>query len=440
MMARRIAGTRSGELTPGEYQSIVKNRVTKLAHRLLTDAELYRRSLGAFPTIVRESLNALPWRVPPSDEEADSDISAGTFDDGTMWADDEFDPVNAQWYFDMPSVQRLLSVLLPSGQSMVALGVPTLGRPAARVMSDVRVLDRSNILKRHSLGLAEAAEVGGLEVVEWDLDAKPYLDAPEADVVIMDPPWYLEHYRAWLHTAVEACRIDGTIGVVLPQVLTNRRSVVDRRELLQILKSIGHVSLKPALLSYVTPSFERAVLDTKGIGPLGRWRQADLALVRLHNKRLPYDFEPAHDIEWNYREVCGRIVRSWGESAREHGMPVIEPADPAVGYQLSSVSRFYIRASGINLITSRGGAAVVSRWGRLPLILDLLRDGYCLQAAVKTALPNADAYDQQQLVTTLEIILRPYGWFDAQVGHDKRDRQASRRTPSPQTMTREVLG
>jgi hypothetical protein len=416
LMARRSAGIRGGALTPVEYRSIVVNRVTKLAHRLLPDAELYRRSLGAFPTIVRESLDALPGRVPSPTEPAHTDASADTPDDGTVWVADEFDPVEAQWYFDMPSVQRLLSVLSVGSRSMLALGIPSLGGPAAQVMDEVRILDRSKILERESLGLAEVAGSGGLEVVEWDLDAKPYLDAPEADVVVMDPPWYLEHYRAWLHTAVEACKIDGTIGVVLPQVLTNRRSVVDRRELLQILKSIGHVSLKPALLSYITPSFERAVLDAKGIGHLGRWRLADLALVRLRNKRLPYNFEPVHDVEWKYREVCGRIVRSWDESVWEPGMPVIGPADAAAGYRLSSVSRFYLLVSGVNLITSQGGAAVVSRWGCLPLILDLLRDGYCPQVAVKTALPNAGAQDQQELAATLELILRPYGSVDAAAG------------------------
>lgn len=413
-MTRRIAGIRGGALTPHEYRSMVKNRVTKLAHRLLPDNELYKRSLGAFPTIVRESLDALPGRAVSPGVPAGPPIAARMPEDGTAWAADEFDPVEAQWYFDMPSVQRLLSSV--SGRSMLGLGVPSLGRQAASVMDEVRILDRSKVLERTSLGLAEAARAGGLEVVEWDLDAKPYLDAPEADVVVMDPPWYLEHYRAWLHTAVGACRIDGTIAVVLPQILTNRCSVVDRRQLLQILRSIGQVSLKPTMLSYVTPSFERAVLDTKGIGHLGRWRQADLALVRLRNKRLPYDFEPVHDIEWKYREVGGRIVRSWDESGGTHGMPVIQPADAAIGYRLSSVSRFYLRASGINLITSQGGAAVVTRWGRLPLILDLLGDGYCPQVAVKTALPEAEERDRLELVATLELILFRYGSIDAAPG------------------------
>jgi hypothetical protein len=413
LIARRIAGIRGGALTPIEYRSIVVGRVSKLARRLLPDAELYRRSLGAFPTIVRESLDVMPGRTPAETGPACEGASAGTPDDGTMWVDVESDPIEAQWYFDMPSVQRLLSVLPATARSMLGLGVPSLGGPAAQVMGEVRILDRSRMLGWHSLGLEQAANAGRLEIVTWDLDAKPYLDAPETDVVVMDPPWYLDHYRAWLHTAVEACRIDGTIALVLPQVLTNRRSVVDRRELLQILRSIGHVSLRPDLLSYVTPSFERAVLDTKGIGHLDRWRQADLVLVRLRKKCLPYEFEPVHDIDWTYREVNGRIVRCWDEPAGGEGMPVIDPVDTAAGFRLSSVSRYYLRSSGINLVTSRGGAAVVRRWGRLPLILDLISDGLSIQLALKAVLPDASQQDQQELTATLELILRPYGSVSA---------------------------
>lgn len=332
MLARRLAAMRGGALTSTEYRSIVINRVTKLAQRLLPEAELYRRSLGVFPTIVRESLDVLPERISPAARAANTGASAKTLDDGTAWADYESDPVDAQWYFDMPSVQRLLSALPAGAQSVLALGVPSLCGSAARIMGEVRVLDRSNVLARWSPGLAGAAEDGGLEVVAWDLDAKPYLDATGMGVIVMDPPWYLEHYRAWLHTAVEACRIGGTICVVLPQILTNRRSVVDRRELLAILRSIGHVSLKPDLLLYVTPSFERAVLDAKGIGHLARWRRADLARIRVRRKRLPYEFEPVPDNEWNYREISGRIVRSLWERVGEQGLPVIAPADAATGY------------------------------------------------------------------------------------------------------------
>lgn len=409
MMAKRLATMRGGALTSIEYRSVVVNRVAKLAHRLMPEAELYRRSLGVFPTIVRESLDAFPEAIARAATAANTDDPAQTSDDGTAWADDESDPIDAQWYFDMPSVQRLLSVLPTSARSVLALGVPSLCGAAARIMDEVRVLDRSEVLERRSLGLMGAAEDGALEVVQWDLDAKPYLDATGMDVIVMDPPWYLEHYRAWLYTAVEACRIGGTICVVLPQILTNRRSVVDRRELLAILRSIGHVSLKPDLLSYVTPSFERAVLDAKGIGHLGRWRRADLAVVRVRHKRLPYDFEPVPDNEWKYREIGGRIVRSLWERTGEQGMPVIEPGDAITGYRLSSVSRFYLQSSGVNLITSRGGAAVVSHWGRLPVILDLLRDGQLASAAVKTALPTAPAREREELAATLELILHPYG-------------------------------
>jgi hypothetical protein len=387
----------------------VGDRVKKLAHRLLPDTELYRRSLGAFPTVVRESLDALSGKASPCLPPAVGGGAGGTADDGTAWEGDDFDPIDGQWYFDKPSAERLVSFLPAGTRSVLALGVPTIGRSAAQVVDEVQVLDRSNVLARKSLGLGETTGSTGPEVVEWDLDEKPYLDAARVDVVVMDPPWYPEHYRAWLHTAVEACRADGLIAVVLPQLLTNRRSVIDRRELLQILKSVGHVSVRPDLLSYVTPSFERAVLHQDGIGFLGRWRRADLAVVRLRTKRLPYEFEPVDDIKWTYRMISGRIVRTWGEPPQHDGMPVVRRVDAAAGYRLGSVSRFYLRASGINLLTSQGGAAVVSRWGRLPLILDRLRDGCIPAVAVKTTLPDAPPCDQRELTTALEEILRPYG-------------------------------
>jgi hypothetical protein len=407
LMTRRISAMRGGDMTQVEYRSVVAGRVAKLAQRLRPGTELYRRSLGAFPTVVRESLDALSARFsfcPPAPGGAE-DIA----DDATAWENDECDPIGGQWYFDLPSVVRLLSLLPAGAGSLLAMGVPTIGGPAAQLVNDVRVLDRSKILARENLALAEAAKSTGLEVVEWDLDEKPYLDASGMDVVLMDPPWYLDHYRAWLHTAVEACRVGGLIGVVLPQILTNRRSVADRSELLQTLREIGHVSVRPNVLSYVTPSFERAVLDANKVGLLSRWRQADLALVRLRAKRLPYEFEPVSDIEWTYREIGGQIVRSWGEPVFDPRMPAIGPVDAAAGYRLRSVSRLYLRTSGINLLTSQGGAAVVTRWGRLPLILDLLRDGYSPPVAIKMALPDATPKDQQKLAKTLEEILRPYG-------------------------------
>lgn len=59
---------------------------------------------------------------------------------------------------------------------------------AARIMGEVRVLDRSTVLEWWSPGLAGAAEDGALEVVAWDLDAKPYLDAIGMDVIVMIHP------------------------------------------------------------------------------------------------------------------------------------------------------------------------------------------------------------------------------------------------------------
>ena len=403
---RRIAPATpaDGALPPTEYRRIVAKLVTKLAHRSLPGVKLYSRSLGAFPTLVKESLAALPGMPAALAEPACTADNRRSPYEPAAWEDDDLDPVDGQWYFDQPTVDRLL-IHLKSSRSVLAMGMPTIAGPAARSVDEVTLLDRSRGLRGKSLSLETADRQWGLNVVDWDLGEKPYMDAAGTDVVLMDPPWYLDHYRAWLHTAIEACKIGGLIGVVVPQLLTNRRSFADRDELLGLLSSVGKVSIWPNVLSYVTPSFERPVLDLSGIGYLDRWRRADLALVRVRKKRLPYEFEPIHDIEWKHREIGGRIVRSWGESVPDDGVPVIGPAHETAGYRLGSVSRYYLRSSDINLVTSRGRAAVVSRWGRLPVILDLLQEGRPLAIAVETALPNVAAAERQALVKAMNTVL-----------------------------------
>jgi hypothetical protein len=404
---RRITSAVPGDgtLPATEYRRIVAELVTKLAHRSLPGAELYRRSLGAFPTIVKESLAALPGMPGALAEQTCPPDTGRIIYEPAAWEDDDLDPVDGQWYFDQPTVDRLLALLPTGTRSVLAMGIPTIAGPAARSVDEVTLLDRSRGLRGKSLGLETAERQWGLNVADWDLGEKPYLDAAGTDVVLMDPPWYLEHYRAWLHTAIEASKMGGLIGVVVPQPLTNRRSFADQGELLGLLSSVGQVSIRENVLSYVTPSFERPVLNLSGIGYLDRWRRADLALVRVRKKRLPYEFEPVPDIEWKHREIGGRIVRSWGESVSDDSVPVIRTAHSAAGYRLGSVSRYYLRSSDINLVTSRGRAAAVSRWGRLPVILDLLQKGRPLALAVETALPNVAAAEQQALVKVMNTIL-----------------------------------
>lgn len=386
-----------GSLPKTEYRLIVAEIVTALARQLPED-QVYPMSLGAFPAVVKTTLGGLTVsdckaRVPSRESSAHP----------APWEHEEHDPVDAEWYFDVPSVERILSYFPPDTGSVVALGTPTVAAAlAAAAVREVTLVDISQRFWR-----AEAPkwlDVSKVELIRHDLDEKVYDGMPDADVVVMDPPWYIENYRAWLKSAVAVCREGGLIAVALPQILTNRRSLPERDEIIRLLKSVGRVEVKYDVLTYVTPSFETAVLQTSGLDFLTRWRRADLALVKVRERSLPYEFRPFGGGGWNYREVYGQVVRTWGDVSCECTLPVIEPADPHHGYRLTAVGRNYMWSSSANLVTSRGRAATVGTWGALPRILNLAQAGQALDSAVVESLPHRPVSECQSLIYTLQTI------------------------------------
>ena len=141
--------------------------------------------------------------------------------------------------------------------------------------------------------------------------------------------------------------------------------------------------------------------------------------MKVQQRSLPYEFSGFRDIEWVYRKVRGRVVRSCHEPEYGTGLPVISPTkprtesqltgptDPRLEYRLTGVGRNYLWSSGANLVTSRGRAAAVQRWGALPRILARLQDDEdCdLDSAVRDELPGVSAEDCKPLVDILRTLL-----------------------------------
>jgi hypothetical protein len=407
-VTRRLAETIKlfGSLPRSEYRVIVAELVATIASSWQPDNDVYGMSLGAFPTVVKQTLAELAIGAPSMVQHWPT--GQPPVAEAAPWEDEELDPVDAQWYFDLGSVERIVSHIPLDVRSVVALGAPTVAAEvaSARRRCEVTLVDISP--RFMSPDVPAWVRGRGIDFVTHNLDEKPYTGVEGADVVVMDPPWYIENYRTWLHSAVATCRKGGLIAVVLPQLLTNRRSLPERKEITDSLRTIGPVSVISGALRYVTPSFELPVLAAEGLDFLHRWRRADLALVKVRRRELAYDFPFGRNIEWRRRVVSNLVVRSYGESGHGesgHGgsAPVIAPPQSGHGYLLSGVGRNYLWSSDANLVTSRGRAATVHHWGRLPQILDLLEQGVPLEWSVVQA--DLSLQDHQPLVGTLRTLL-----------------------------------
>jgi hypothetical protein len=380
----------------------VTDIVAILAAQRIPDADVYLRSLGAFPPLVKEALVAVTENLHPLPHSRQFSLERSS-GDLSPWEDEELDPVDAQWYFDLPSVKRIVSHFPPGTTSVLALGTPTVAAIAASDIEEVTLVDISR--RFWSKSRPAWLDVSRVERILHDLDDKPYDGISDADVVVMDPPWYIENYRAWLFSAIMACRPGGLIAVALPQLLTNRRSLPERQQIIKLLENIGPVTIKYDELTYVTPSFEKAVLRADGLDHLRRWRCADLALVEVRRRKLPDYFPRFAGSEWTYREIDRIVVRSWKEARPMNAVPAIEPSDSRRDYQLSGVGRNYLWSSDANLVTSHGRAAAVQEWGALPHVLDLCQEGHDMESAVHLTLKHQPESQRNSLIGTLNVIL-----------------------------------
>src|SRR5207245_1107416 len=102
------------------------------------------------------------------------------------------------------------------------------------------------------------------------------------DVVVADPPWYLEYYRAFCLRAAQLVKVQGLFVLSLLPSLTRPTAGKDRKRVLSFVKRIGFdvVEIEPAQLSYQLPPFEHAVLEAQGIHCNETWRSADLYVFR----------------------------------------------------------------------------------------------------------------------------------------------------------------
>jgi len=187
-------------------------------------------------------------------------------------------PMDAEWRFTEKTAEKLLRAAVAvtqPGDSILLMGVPSVVLAAVRSPDDRKyfVCGEQNIIA-HELIQITSADARFCHFTANRLDAA---------AAILDPPWYVDQFRAMLSQASHHCRTGAHIFASAPAEHV-------RPGILEDLIRIAEVATKSGLelegenaaaLTYRTPFFEINALRASGVRAwLPDWRRGNLTTYR----------------------------------------------------------------------------------------------------------------------------------------------------------------
>jgi len=320
---------------------------------------LCRTGDGAFPTLVRESLRRVAAPVLPAD--GLDQVAA------CAWPPDllpEPHPVDYDWRFTRETAERLAAHVACSGTRIACLGVPTVFLALQKFPVSAHLFDQNPFI-------AQALHSKHVTVI--DLNCERIDSHTGFDVVVMDPPWYHEHTRAWLRQAGALLRPGGRVITTVIPPLTRPSAAADRSDTISQLQEFGTPQPSPFRATYATPLFEQETLRALGFGTLSQWRTCEIFEVELRElpplNPVPYLTEA----RWDRFLFNGQVVILRRRS--DPRMIRVSPAQDGGHLLLPSVSRRDPCREYIGLWTSRNRCLAIEGYDRLRSFLVLLEMG-----------------------------------------------------------------
>ena len=134
-----------------------------------------------------------------------------------------------------------------------------------------------------------------------------------ADIVVMDPPWYLNYYQLFFDRAAIMSALDTQIMCIMPPKFTRAKTESETYSLLEMIKKdYGFVKKHyfTGVVTYHTPPYEQNVLKTNGIycNP-ENWRIGDLLIVEKVYNVITTCTHDVSIIEPEWDEACVNNIR-----------------------------------------------------------------------------------------------------------------------------------
>lgn len=194
------------------------------------------------------------------------------------------------WRFDNQGIGRMFSLINKNCQGdnkvIAFVGTPSLFKIcfSKRDIKNRYILIDKNTDK-HIQYIMRCSQ--NFSYSKYDIMSSQTVDI-QADIVIMDPPWYLDYNKLFFQFANSLLTIGGKIICVLPPRYTRKNIEEELDDLKQFIGYLGITTehyFRNAV-SYSTPPFERNVLRANGIYCIPRgWRTGDILIAKKINEK-----------------------------------------------------------------------------------------------------------------------------------------------------------
>jgi hypothetical protein len=321
------------------YHKRLRAKVEQLLGESDTFLNLCASMEGAFPVAVRDELRRLvhspksqqATRLLVGAETARLDAQLQTEGDPNLLVD--FD-----WRFQRESAERVCAILAGFGR-VVCIGTPTIfARLSSDRCNDALIDQNPHCLRGNGVHRERIFSVPIQLFNSSDLYGK-------FDAAIIDPPWYLQDYREWLHASLQMVRLGGAIFFPMFPGLIRETAEQEARDLTQWLSQFGSVTALPFKVFYETPTFEIEVLRKHNLPPLHGWRSAPFLCLTVNERNVPS--APPRRTTWE-RFDFGVVSVAVRTALCDEELPSEETV-----FFLDSVSNRDLRRKTITAISSR---------------------------------------------------------------------------------------
>lgn len=262
--------------------------------------------------------------------------------------------------------------------------------------------------------------------LNYDLDIELEVDKIQAEIIIIDPPWYPEYYKKFFEISnIVGCSQCTVIGV-FPPLLTRESILAERNEIDLYVKELGfdRLQYKPLCIEYYTPPFERNVLHINNIFNYSMcWRKGDFFFTQRNNRVI------------NNINSSNIIVRNGGWVEKSIGIVRFKLRQSVISENgnfsirldslykndiYPSVSRRFTGHEKINVWTSGNRVFYCSNIPALFMILERLYEDNIIQLLEQEygeIIPDSEKMQiknvQESIRLVVEMELKEYGeWFD----------------------------